>query len=214
MPLNRRYAAKRKLIRRKRWAGRLARSRVPKTLRQPIQYFKRSAYFSGWAANNTTADNFLVTFATLNSVPNASDFTTLYDQFRINGVKFTLIPRGNQSDIGTASGTVAQSVGVFSVIDYDDSNALTSLGQALQYQNMKMTRSHQIHSRYFKPRIMTSADATTGIVMANNTRGWLDVATGADVKHLGIKYVLQQSPNSSQQFDLKVDYYLAFKCVR
>lgn len=215
MPIRRRFAAKTKLIRRKRLARRPM-GRIVRAPRQPVQYFKRSVYYSAWTANSTTTDIFVNYYGVLNVLPNVSEFTSLYDQYRINGIKVTLIPRGNQSDIGTASGTVAQSVGVFSVIDYDDISPLTSLNQALQYQNLKMTRSHQIHSRYFKPRILNSvlANAGTGAVAnAGSTRGWLDVNSG-DVPHMGVKFVLQQSPNSTQTFDVKIDYYLAFKNVR
>lgn len=214
MPLLRKLAPKRRLIRRKTMMKR--RAIIPRSPRQPVQFFKRSVYYSGWTANSTTTDIFVNYFGALSVLPNVSEFTSLYDQYRINGIKVTLIPRGNQSDIGTASGTVAQSVGVFSVIDYDDINPLTSLNQAMQYQNLKMTRSHQIHSRYFKPRILNSvlANAGTGAVAnAGSTRGWLDV-TSDNIPHMGVKFVLQQSPNSVQTFDVKIDYFLAFKNVR
>lgn len=208
----RRFAAKRKLIRRKRW-GRKPMIRRPVAVKQPVHYFKRTQYNSGWTANLTTADQFANYYGSLSQVPNISDFTGLYDQYKILAMKVTLIPRGNQSDIGTASASVAQSVGVFSVIDYDDNTNLTSISQACQYQNMKMTRSHQVHTRYFKPRIMTSVLSNVSTANSVNTRGWIDI-NDTQVNHYGIKYALQISPNSSQSFDLKVDYYLAFKSVR
>lgn len=203
-----------KLIRRKRLARPM--KRIPRGPRQPVQTFKRSNYLSGWTTSSTTADIYGTYFASLNQIAGVSDFSGLYDQFKIVGLKWQLIPRGNASDISPTGGTsAAQSVGVFSVIDYDDSAPLTSLTQACQYQNMKMTRSHQVHSRYFKPRITpTIENGVGGTASALTTRGWLDVSTGANVPHYGIKYVLQQAPNVAQTFDLKVDYYLAFKNVK
>lgn len=186
---------------------------IMKSLRQPVQYFKRSTYSSGFQMNSTTNDIHGVYYFTLNSVPGVSDFTGLYDQYRIMAVKWSLIPRGNASDITPAGTAAAQSVGVFSCLDYDDSTALTGITQYLQYQNHKMTRSHQVHSRYLKPKINAEILNNTTIANALNTRGWLDVQA-ADIPHYGIKYCLQQAPNSAQQFDLKVDYYLAFKNVR
>lgn len=209
----RRYAPKRRLIRRKRLARRPMR-RMKRTP-QPIQYFKRSNYLSGWTVSSTTADIFGTYFGSLNQISGVSDFTGLYDQFKILGLKWSLIPRGNSSDISPSGTSAQQSVGVFSVIDYNDSTALTSLNQAVQYANLKMTRSHQVHSRYFKPRITpTIENGVGGTASALTTRGWLDVSTGANVPHYGIKYVLQQAPNVAQTFDLKVDYYLAFKNVK
>lgn len=183
-------------------------------VKQPIHYFKRTQYTSGWTANQLLADTFVNYYGSLNQVPTVSDFTGLYDQFKILAMKVTLIPRGNSSDITPVGTSAAQSVGVFSVIDYDDNTNLTSISQACQYGNMKMTRSHQVHSRYFKPRITMNATASAGTQQAVNTRGWLDIATGGDVNHYGVKFALQIAPNSVQTFDLKVDYYLAFKSVR
>ena len=144
MPIRRKRVnpAKAAMIRRTRWMVR--RSRIPRKIRQPIQYFKRSTYLSGWTANSLTNDIFGNYYASLNQVPSVSDFTGLYDQFRINAVKITIIPRGNSSDItpGSGSTSAAQSVGVFSVIDYDDDTNLASISQAMQYQNCKMTRFH------------------------------------------------------------------------
>lgn len=211
MPIRRRMP-RLKLIRRKRLARPALRKRV--AVKQPIHYFKRTQYNSGWTANSTASDIFANYYGSLNQVPSVSDFTGLYDQFKILAMKLTLIPRGTSSDITPVGTAAGQSVGVFSVIDYDDNANLTSISQACQYQNMKMTRSHQQHSRYFKPRIDMGTVAAAGTQNAVNTRGWLDVATGSDVNHYGIKYALQIAPNAVQTFDLKVDYYLAFKNVR
>lgn len=210
----RKTAAKRALIRKKRMMRR-NRSRMPRSLRQPVQYFKRSTYSSGFISNSTTQDIHNNYFFTLNSIPGVSDFTGLYDQYRINAVKWTLIPRGNNSDITPGSGSTssANSVGIFSCLDYDDSTNLTSITQYLQYQNNKMTRTHQQHSRYLKPKINAQIVNNVTSVSAVNMKGWLDI-TASDVPHYGIKYCLQQAPSSVQQFDLKVDYYIAFKCVR
>lgn len=213
MPIRARMPRK-KLIRRKRLARPMIR-RPMRSLRQPVHYFKRTQYYSGLWTNSTTSDVFNNISFILASVPGYTEFTSLYDQYRINGVKITLIPRGNQSDIGAASTTAAQSVGIFSVVDYDDTSLLTSLNQALQYQNCKMTRTHQQHSRYLKPRVEVNALSSTAPGNANvmPVRGWVD-CDFPNTPHQGVKYVFQQSPNSVQTFDVKVDYYLAFKNVR
>lgn len=215
--MRRRYAPKRKLIRRKRMARRPM--RMAKSIRQPVQYFKRSVYFSGNLVTSITADTFISKFFTLNEVPNRSEFTSLYDQYRINGVKITWIPRGNVADIaptGTAGVFQGQSTGVFSAIDYDDATVPTSINQLNEYQNCKMTRATQMHSRYLKPRInlQGTTNQGTGATGATfNTRGWLD-CTQDNVPHFGVKYAFQQSVNYAMTYDLKVDYYLAFKNVR
>lgn len=218
MPMRRRYAPKRRLIRRKRLGRRPM--RVVRSVRQPVQYFKRSIYLSGNKLSSTANDVFFAESFTLSQVAGSSDFTSLYDQYRINGVKYMLIPRGNTAEITAASGASAvyqgQSTGVFSIIDYDDNTAPTSISQLMEYQNVKMTRAHQMHSRYIKPRlnlqgITNIGTGATGQIM--NTRGWLD-CTNTNVPHFGLKFALQQSVNYNLTYDVKIDFYLAFKNVR
>lgn len=215
MPRRRRAAPRRVANRRRRMMRRMRR-RMP----QPVQYFKRSVYLSGNIVTSTTSDTFTNQFFALSNVPNSSEFTSLYDQYKINAVKVSLIPRGNTAEITAASGASAvfqgQSVGVFSVIDYDDTALLTSINEACQYQNMKMSRATRTHSRYLKPRfnlqgITNQGTGATGPTM--NTRGWIDCSQ-INVPHFGLKWAFQQNVNYNLQYDVKIDYYLAFKNVR
>lgn len=184
--------------------------------RQPVQYFKRSVYVPGATQANSTATVYGSSIFNLNAIPNATEFTNLYDQYKINLVKFQLIPRGNASDIQNGT-TTGQSMGVFSAIDYDDNTAPTSIDELMQYQNMKMTRSHQIHKRVFKPRarinIVGAAGAGVNGQIFGSRNPWID-CNAPTVPHYCLKWALQQLPNGFQDYDLKVDYYLAFKNVR
>lgn len=218
----RRYAPRRKLITRHRMARLLRHRRgmMGRSIPQPVQYFKRSVYLSGHILTSVTSDTFTNQFFSLSSVPNYTEFTNLYDQYRINGVKVTLLPRGNTAEITASSGASTvfqgQSTGVFSVIDYDDTAVLSSIQQACEYQNMKMTRATQQHSRYLKPRfnLLSITNQGTGATGASqNTRGWLD-CDYINVPHYGVKWAFQQNVNYNLTYDVKIDYYLAFKNVR
>lgn len=181
--------------------------------KQPVQYFKRTVYISGWNTAVATGDVYGALQFQLNYITNYTEFTALYDQYKITGVKVTLIPRGNSSDIGTG-GTTGQSVGVFSVIDRDDATAPTALTELVQYQNMRMTRSTQQHKRFLRPSPVAPIYAPGGAYMVPKYNPWIDCSTGSSVPHYGIKYCLQQLPNGTQIYDAKFDYYLAFKNVR
>lgn len=183
-------------------------------VRQPVHYFKRTDYNSGFVVANSTGDVFASYAIQLAQIPDVGDFTSLYDQYQIKMVKWTLIPRGTSSDVGTGT-TTAQSMGVFSAIDYDDNTVPTSIDELAQYQNMKMTRSVQMHKRVFRPRIRLAGISAAGtVVNTNPTRGvWCD-CNNTTIPHYGLKYALQQLPNGTQTYDLKVDFYIAFKNVR
>lgn len=220
MPRFRRARGGRLARHRRRRNMRLRRGMIGRRIAQPVQYFKRSVYLSGNIVTSVTSDTFTNQFFALSSVPNYTEFTNLYDQYKINAVKVTLIPRGNTAEITASSGASTvfqgQSVGVFSVIDYDDTAVLANINEACQYQNMKMTRATQQHSRYLKPRfnLLSITNQGTGATGASqNTRGWLD-CDYINVPHYGVKWALQQNVNYNLTYDVKIDYYLAFKNVR
>lgn len=206
-------AVRRRMVVRRRPKVGLMRSRIPRTI-QPVHYFKRTDYVSGVATATSLGDVFGAYVFSLAQVPTPSDFTNLYDQYCIKFVKWMLIPRGNSSDVGTAA-TTGQNMGVFSVIDYDDNTTPTSIDELTEYQSMKMTRSNQYHTRAFKPKIRNAVIGSAGVIVNGNPKAteWID-CNSTTVPHYGIKYALQQLPNGSQIYDLKVTYYLSFKNVR
>lgn len=179
-----------------------------KRIKQPVQFFQRTQYLPGFynliagGAGTGAAVNFK-----LSSVPNAAEFTQLYDQYQIKGIKISLIPRF--TEVPNSSGTG----NMWSILDYDDSNVPANLDTLLQYQNVKRTRMHMVHSRYLKPQV-TSEVYATGIATAYAPKKnvWLDVGN-PDVEHYGVKLWFD-SRLTNVIFDVQIKYYLAFKNVR
>lgn len=209
------YRQKRRNARRKKSSTR-PRRKYRSRVRQPVQFFKRSTYLSGIVTATSTADIYGTQVFSISQVPNVAEFTTLYDQYKINLVKWQLIPRGNQSDVGTST-TTGQLMGVFSALDYDDNSAPTSIQDIMEYQNARMTRSNQIHKRVLKPRarvnIVGSGGAGVNGQIFGSRNPWID-CNAPTTPHFGIKYVLQQLPAGTQIYDMKIDFYMAFKNVR
>lgn len=183
---------------------------LSKAIGSKIHYFKRTLYQSGAISGSTLLDTFGASVFRLNQVPNFNEFTVLFDQYKICGIKWMLMPRGNSSEIGSNQGQVK----FFSVIDYDDNTAPSSITDLVQYENLKVTPTSRDHKRYLVPKVareVYSSATTTGYSAASSQ--WIDCTNDA-VPHYGLKYMLQQLPAGTQQFDLKVTYYLAFKNVR
>lgn len=201
---NKRKAANKRRNRmgRKRYGG--------KSLRQPVHYFKRSVFSAGALTATAGTTVFDAGAFRLSSLPDASDFTALYDQYRIKAIRWQLMPRGNSSDLGTAG---AQQTRLFSVIDYDDGVIPTTINQLCQYQNLKVTSTTQQHVRYFKPMIRREINNGGGGTANEPARAWLDVANST-VDHLGVKLALQGPVSGTITYDVLVTYYLAFKNVR
>lgn len=184
-----------------------------KTVKQPVQYFTRTAFFPALFTATTTAPAPAVSNFKLSDIPNPTDFTTLYDQYQIKAIKYTLIPKFSNQPLEVGSGAAASMLGnVWSVIDYDDSATPLNLAELLQYQNLKRTRMDKIHSRYLIPKVNT----TVGANIQPKSKVWLDVAT-TNTPHHGIKLWFDNIAgitNTEIKYDLMVKYYLAFKNVR
>lgn len=192
----------------------MARSRqfYGKGVRQPVQYFTRTQYQTAQVTITPGAAAFgqAIDFQ-LNRVPNYTEFTGLYDQYCIKGVKVTLIPRFTELSLGAA-----QIGNVWSVLDYDDNATPATVSQLLQYQNLKRTQMNKIHSRYLKPAISQATFAPAGVVAYTVAKNkWIDV-TYDTTTHFGVKLWFDGIPAASSPviFDATVKYYLAFKNVR
>lgn len=196
-----------------------ARSRMPKSIRQPVQFFKRTQYIQNGisiAPNPVPGFRFGVYSFNLAGVPQVTDFVTLYDQYKICLIKVALIPKWDSTEMSAgAGGTINNQTNVMSVLDYDDSNLPTSVDYLTQYQNLKITRGGRTHKRVFKPRQLRNV--YRGALVADGYEvvkaRWNDM-TYQDVVHYGLKYGIQENATYGQQFDIKIDYYLAMKNVR
>lgn len=188
------------------YGGRRLRIRSGK--RQPIHYFTRTVYLPGFynlVAGGPavgTARNFK-----LSDVPNASEFTQLFDQYCIKMVKMSLIPRFTEVSNTSTQGNI------WSVLDYDDSIAPPNVDTVLQYENVKRTRMSQIHTRYFKPAVADEIYAT-GVATTYGAKKnqFLDCTNDA-VEHYGVKLWFDTRA-TNVIYDVQIKFYLAFKNVR
>lgn len=206
-PYRRKYKARKAQMRRKR----AQRGRIGK-FRQPVQYFKRSKYNVGAITVPVATTVLSGASFTLGDLPDVTDFTALYDQYKILGIKVEWLPRGNNSDI-QAQNSISR---FFSVIDRDDDNGPASIDQLTQYESCKMTNTTQTHKRYFRPSIRVEvplASGGTGFAIKGPT--WIDT-TNTNVKHYGLKVGVQGalSGTGSIFFDAQLTMYLAFRNVR
>lgn len=182
-----------------------------KKIKQPVQYFVRTAYRQNFISASTAGSSVASINFQLANIPNVTDFTNLYDQYMIKAVQVKFIPRVSEVSAG------ASAMGnLWIILDYDDSVVPGSLNQMLQYQNVKRSQNNKIHTRYLKPAIANEVFAT-GIATAYNAKKnvWLD-ATNDAVEHYGIKIWVDQLPAGSAtiQYDVVTKFYLAFKNVR
>lgn len=119
----------------------------------------------------------------LNDVPNYTDFTSLFDSYKITHAEFKFIPHFTvgQVPLGPQNTQVARLV---TVIDQDDDVVPTGLTQLMQYSSLDESLLDRERVRNFKPRVsvQTYRTATTTGYNTPDDAIWIDAAQ-TDVPH-------------------------------
>lgn len=206
----RRYAPKRRLIRRKRLARRPFKAVRRQPRGQPNVYsFKRTIF---------NKDNIVVSgtdFAAawswdMNALPNVTDFSNLYDMYMIKKIVVKIIPKYTEAILNSGASTNANCQQIHSVIDYDDGTNPTSINDMVQYQSHRLTRGNQVHTRVFVPKV----ELTTSAANAPKSYQWIDFDS-LTATHRGMKVYIPAPTTASTQvsYDVQTIYYFSCKNV-
>lgn len=132
------------------------------------------------------------------ALPDLSNLTQLFDNYRIFGIKLKYTPflqYGSNSNVP-----------FYIVKDFDDETALSSVSQAVQYENHKVKMSNRPWKYYCKvPKIGSTTANTYGY-------GWFDLATAPN--QAGLKFYCSNMTNTTNYGTMDVTYYIGFKLRR
>jgi len=223
------YTRRRRVLRTKRRLFmRKRKMNISRPLTQGKLYkFKRTCqalpfYFDGsnWAqysvntiTNSVTAPSIAGIFKfRLEDVPNATDFTQLYEQFKITGVKLRFIPYlSTESSSGVSNGltdTIALAIdrgaNDFAVVN-------PSFNSLLENQDVKLHNSQRGFSMWIgTPTFHQPAD---GLTQGTYKSGWLDgeIVASRNVDYHGLKWSFPQSRTEAQSCGFRVyaTYYIS-----
>ena len=173
-----------------------------------IHFLKRHADYSVLSVSNTLGANAGYTFR-LSNIPGYTEFTSLYDQFKICGIKVTFRPPVTQrSSLATVDNPNAN-VRFFSAIDYNDSTAPTSSDDVRQYENCKVTSFHQQHVRYIpEPKFVNTSGQTVSDWLSTNnpTTIWYGLKVWVDPS--------LQTTTLTSDYTMECIFYLCFKNIK
>jgi hypothetical protein len=150
----------------------------------------------------------------LGFLDNLSPFVALFDQYRIDAIRFTIVPQNNAIGLVTNSTTTLEPL--YCVIDYDDSNALTSVAQCREYDNCVILYPAESAQRTFQPRMALAAYSGGFSSYANVAPTWVDVAS-ASVQHYGVKLFVPQATAAQtllQSWNVEIEYFISFRSIR
>ena len=158
----------------------------------------------------------------LADVPNALEFGSLFDQYRIAGVKIDIdYISGSESVISTSTTTALQCT-LLAYEDYDDSTPppITNAGFAAVYESGRAlkkvfpNKSNKM-SYMLKPKFLVAgvdeSGSTTGRTLSS---GWCDGATTLEMAWRGLKLIAQCNPTTTSfvhTFRYTATYYVEYR---
>lgn len=213
---------RRKVVRRPRRARRAGAKRTNLS-GTGLHYFKRRYVVANVTASTSgvgvRSDAAGALSFNLNALPNSSEFTSLFDQYKIMKVKLRWIPFGDSVNmpIATMTGTsslVSPGGPLITVIDYDDNTAPTAAADLLQYQTSKVTPIPKPLSMTIRPKFATEIYRSAVSTGYGARSGWLDTAS-SDIPHYGVKYYMNapSALSSSYTYQVWAEVTLALKGV-
>lgn len=147
--------------------------------RNKVYSFSRT-YLAGQIVASTTVDTLGALNFQLSSFVNSSEFTALFDQYRLSYIEVDFIYVNPASVLAP----------FYTVIDYDDSTTPAAVTDLLQYPTLMHTAPGQEHQRRLSPRFDYAAYSGVFTSFAvSNAGDWVDVASPS-VQYYGVKYAL------------------------
>lgn len=189
---------------------RLYRSNRGRRLGLKLHHFKRT-YVGSDISGGTTITSGALSFA-LNSLPGYTEFTNLFDCYRINKIVVKFVPAVTSAEVGATS--TNPMTNFFTVLDFNDATALSTLNDAFEYGNLKMTRGYKTHTRVFTPSTLLLGSDSSDRAAMPKYKQWITTAE-ADILHYGCKYVAEtQATAADIVWKTYVTMYFSCKSVK
>lgn len=152
----------------------------------------------------------------LQDVPAYTDFTALYDQYKIKSIRMNFIPIMNVSTFGLTGGPHPLYANrCFSALDWTGEDAgVTGVDNMREYRNCRWSTYNRVHKRYFFPRISFETD--TSEFYNFKQQPWLSTSNVATV-HQGIYFGFKNEfsiPPGTTIYLIEAMVYLAFRNLR
>jgi len=158
--------------------------------------------------SNVAATFGVYTFTATNSISQFASWAAVFDQYLIREIEVwvtcaysaaaTTLNYGNEN--------------LYSVIDYDDGNALTTIAGVLAYENVIAAPMTNGHYRKWRPHIATAAYSGVFTSFKNEQSTWLDVASPG-VQHYGLKLAADITSINSLTIKMFTRVWVQFRNV-
>jgi hypothetical protein len=190
----------------------------PKTPMGPIHKFRRWVGFSTWGSTALTTSYYATSFS-LSGVPGYTEFTALYDQYRITKVNLHLWPT-NIAVTNSNSGSTIVNLAprVVTAIDYDDSTNAGSFNELREYSTAEVHIVTDKVVRTFSPAVSTVVyEGVSSSGYAPTWGQWIST-NDPSVPHYGMKGAIEATGSSSVDsaygYRVEAEYFLEFRASK
>jgi hypothetical protein len=182
--------------------------RAPRNVDNKVYRIVRDFTTATWFQTSTTIEVDQAQGFSMTNVPDVSNFSSLFDQYRIALIEAWILPwDSNTAAVGEIPGLLA------SVVDYDDATS-TSYAQLMEYQNVLIGHTTQAHYRKFVPHVAVAAYGSGVFTsFANEVAPWIDMAS-TGVTHYGLKVACNVGTGTQRSFDLVCRFTIDLRNVR
>lgn len=176
-------------------------------------------HFSRWVTAGSTGGNLAFIpytpsgFApTFNNLVNFTEFTTLFDQYRINSVVFKLTMTVDPGAQAAANAVIPR---LFYMIDNDDAAVVSGLDEFRQHSKCKIVNMlpGKTISIKFKPAVLGLIFNGVTSAYAPKWKQWLDCLQ-ADVPHYGIRWAIDNFTNTNYVLRTEAKVYFSMRHLR
>jgi len=155
----------------------------------------------------------------LSAMSGVTDFSNLFDQYRLNNFTITFSTRYSGTSPTTPfSGTL------YTCIDTNDATVPSSINQLREYQNCKIhylnNKDKRTCSVSFRPKVSMTGSDLSGLTVQPILSPWINFTTaGINMSYYGIKYALViddlvQTPPIELILDIETKYDISCKNVQ
>jgi len=147
----------------------------------------------------------------LQDIPDSSQFTSIFDQYRLTRVDVRVIPM-TQHALPAGSSAISM---CWVATDFDDSAAPSSVAQVQNYSNALAISPGSGTMFSFKPMIETAVQQSGGAIVAGGVaEPWLNCSQ-PNIPHFGVKVAITQSTSTNVNYWYIIfRYHVAFRSAR
>lgn len=142
----------------------------------------------------------------LSDLPNYTQYTALYDEYRMVAVRVDFIPTQSTGVPGTASVPA-----LYTWIDTDDATTPSSLTSGQCFQTYKAHGLlNTMRTRKLIPEVAAALYTTSFAGYGQMKNQWID-CNSPGVTHYALKYAVINGTSNDEYFDVHASYYLEFR---